>query len=65
MAHESVLWVVRKAPTPSHPKYVTTDDVAIIFRTRKAAVDYVREKNKKSKRYTFHYPKRATWGPDN
>jgi len=72
--HESILFVVKRVPTPSHPKFATEKERLFLFRTQKAARVFVEKRNtnlvtraKVGTKPEFRYlpPERATWGPDN
>lgn len=61
---ENVLWTVEKHGQRGTMAYSGKVYATFVFRTRKAALEFAEAKNRKSKRYWYTSPKRATWGPE-
>lgn len=59
---ENVLWLVIKRLNYGEKDHVA--DKIFVFRTRKAAIEFWNAKNKKTKKFHYLYPERATWGPE-
>jgi hypothetical protein len=58
---ENVLWIVRRRQKLAFGNHYV-DDKYFVFRTKLAALQFRKEKNKRAKRFDYIYPERATWG---
>lgn len=60
---ENVLWIVIKRLNFGS-RTVWKADKYFVFRTKKAANEFRKAKNLKSRDYNYMLPQRATWGPE-